>query len=136
MIGVSDEKYLNRQMGVRPSLPKSLLQFFSAPKQKKQARCLNYPPKSSSSDGLYGTMVSALGELTNTLNKVVKRLEKTESRIMSMEEMILSTTPSSSGSENHFKSRKVPVFVRVSITVFYYTALLNILYYVLGPNFF
>ena len=99
------------------------------PKQKEQARCLNYPPKSSSSDGSYGTMVSALGELTNTLNKVVKRLEKTESRIMSMEEKILSTTPSSSGSEHHFKSRKVPVFVRVSIIVFYYTALLNMYMY-------
>ena len=51
---------------------------------------------------------------------------------MSMEEKIQSTTPSS-GSERHFKSRKVPVFVRVSITVFYYTALLNMYMYFTIP---
>ena len=60
-------------------------------------------------------VLSALGELTNTLNKVVKRLEKTEYRIKSMEQRIDSSTVSSSASDGRKKSPRVqvPVVVRV-----------------------
>ena len=70
---------------------------------------------SPNTTGSSSAVISALGELTTTLNKVVKCLEKTESRIQSMEEKMDSTTLSSSASDSRRKtSRKVPVVVRVS----------------------
>ena len=58
---------------------------------------------------------SALGELNNTVSKLVKRIEKQEMRLESMEEKLDSTTLSSSASESRAKvTRKVPVVVRVS----------------------
>ena len=62
----------------------------------------------------YLDFLSALGELTSTLNN--KRLEKTERRIQSMEEKVESSL--SSASDSHSKSvRKVPVIVRVSAVI-------------------
>ena len=58
-------------------------------------------------------VLSALGELTSTLNMVVKRLEKTEHRIQSMDEKIESTS-SASDSAGLKAVKKVPVIVRVS----------------------
>lgn len=59
-------------------------------------------------------VLSALGELTSTLNKVVKRLEKTECRIQSMEDKMDSTLSSSASDTRRKSIRKVPVIVRVS----------------------
>ena len=58
-------------------------------------------------------VLSALGELTSTLNMVVKRLEKTEHRIQSMDEKIKSTS-SASDSAGLKAVKKVPVIVQVS----------------------
>ena len=60
-------------------------------------------------------IVSALGELNNTVCKHVKHTEKQEMRLESMEEKFDSTSLSSSASESRAKvTRKVPVVVRVS----------------------
>lgn len=66
----------------------------------------------STNTGESSAVLTALGELTSTLNKVVKRLEKTEHRIQSMEEKMESTC--SSASDSRCKVKKVPVIVRVS----------------------
>ena len=58
---------------------------------------------------------SALGDLNNTVSKLVKRIEKQEMRLESMEEKLNSTSLSSSASESRAKvTRKVPVVVKVS----------------------
>ena len=63
-------------------------------------------------------VLSALGELNNTVNKLVQRMEKQEMRLESMEEKLDSTSLSSSASESRAKvTRKVPVVVRVSASV-------------------
>ena len=89
------------------------------PKLKKNPRSLQYAPSSGKSSA--AVLMSALGDLTSTLNKVVKRLEKTESRILSMEEKIDSNMSSTSSTERqpHHKPRRVPVVVRVSTTHIY-----------------
>lgn len=70
----------------------------------------------SPSDGSQesSAVLSALSELTSTLNKVVKRLEKTECRIQSMEDKMDSTVSSSASDSRRKSIRKVPVIVRVS----------------------
>ena len=87
-------------------------------KLKKNPRSLQYSLSSGESSA---AVLSALGDLTNTLTKVVKRLEKTESRILSMEEKIGSNMSSSSSTEHqpYHKPRRVPVVVRVSTTHIY-----------------
>ena len=57
---------------------------------------------------------SALGELTNTLKKVVKQLEKQESRLDSVEKKISSPAVSSSSSSG---DRKKPKIVKVKSVV-------------------
>ena len=62
-------------------------------------------------------LLSALGELNNTVNKLVQRMEKQEMRLESMEEKLDSTSLSSSASESRAKvTRKVPVVVRVRVS--------------------
>ena len=76
---------------------------------------LRFSPDQTGDGGSSSAVLSALSELTTTLNKVVKRLDKTESRIQSMEEKIDTATVSSSTSDCKQKShRVVPVVVRVS----------------------
>ena len=71
-------------------------------------------PSSGATDDS-SAVLSALGELTSTLNKVVKRLEKTEHRIQSMEEKMDSSISSSASDSRRKTGRKVPVIVRVSV---------------------
>ena len=60
-------------------------------------------------------LLSALGELNNTVNKLVRRMEKQELHLESMEEKLDTTSLSSSSSECKAKTtRKVPVVVKVS----------------------
>ena len=62
-------------------------------------------------------ITSALGELTNTLKKVVKQLEKQESRLDSVEKKISSPAVSSSSSSGDRKKPKISLVVKVKSTV-------------------
>ena len=68
---------------------------------------------SRANTGESSDVLSALGELTSTLNVIVKWLEKTEHRIQSMDEKIESTS-SASDSAGLKAVKKVPVIVQVS----------------------
>ena len=58
-------------------------------------------------------IASALGELTNTLKKVVKQLEKQESRLDSVEKKLSSAVVSSSSSSGDRKKPKISLVVKV-----------------------
>ena len=58
-------------------------------------------------------IASALGELTNTLKKVVKQLEKQESRLDSVEKKLSSPAVSSSSSSGDRKKPKISLVVKV-----------------------
>lgn len=81
--------------------------------QPKTAGPSEEQPTCAESGGDSSRLLTALGELTNTLNQVVKRLEKAESRIQSVEEKICTSISSSSSESSRKKSRTVPVVVKV-----------------------
>ena len=69
---------------------------------------------SRANTGESSDVLSALGELTSTLNMVVKWLEKTKHGIQSMEEKMESTSSASDSARLIKSSLKVPDIVRVS----------------------
>ena len=70
-----------------------------------------FPEVSRSANPTEGSLVSVLGDLTNTVGQLAKRLDKQDSRLESIERKISSAGSDSGGS----KQQKVPAVVRVSI---------------------
>ena len=63
-------------------------------------RSLELPSRTNGDDSTSAAILSALGELNTTINKLTKRLEKQKSHLESTEEKIGSATTSSSASES------------------------------------
>ncbi len=72
-------------------MPRPINQLRRNPVTIFEEQSPSYPNQENSLQGNDSNLVTVLGELTNSLNKVVKRLDKQESRLKSIEKKLLST---------------------------------------------